>query len=56
MKVAQLRLTLCNPMDYTVQGILQARILIKAIPFSGGSAQPMNRTQVSHITSEFFTS
>ena len=27
MKVAQLCLTLCNPMDYTVHGILQTRIL-----------------------------
>ena len=27
MKVAQLCLTLCDPMDYTVCGILQARIL-----------------------------
>ena len=27
MKVAQLCLTLCNPVDYTVHGILQARIL-----------------------------
>ena len=27
MKVAQSCLTLCNPMDYTVRGILQARIL-----------------------------
>ena len=27
LKVAQLCLTLCNPMDYTVHGILQARIL-----------------------------
>ena len=27
MKVAQSCLTLCNPMDYTVHGILQARIL-----------------------------
>ena len=27
VKVAQLCLTLCNPMDYTVHGILQARIL-----------------------------
>ena len=26
-KVAQLCLTLCNPMDYTVHGIFQARIL-----------------------------
>ena len=32
---------LCNPMDYTVHGILQARIL-KWVPFnfSGGSSQP----------------
>ena len=35
MKVAQLCLTLCNPMDYTVHGILQARILEwVAFPFS----------------------
>ena len=27
MKVAKLFLTLCNPMDYTVHGIFQARIL-----------------------------
>ena len=27
VKVAQSCLTLCNPMDYTVQGLLQARIL-----------------------------
>ena len=27
VKVAQSRPTLCNPMDYTVHGILQARIL-----------------------------
>ena len=27
MKVAQSCLTLCNPMDYTVHGILQARTL-----------------------------
>ena len=27
VKVAQLCHTLCNPMDYTVHGILQARIL-----------------------------
>ena len=30
-----------NPMDYTVHGILQARILEwVAIPFSTGSSQP----------------
>ena len=27
MKVTQLCLTLCDPVDYTVHGILQARIL-----------------------------
>ena len=40
-KVAQSCLTLCNPMDYTVHGILQARILEwVAFPFSRGSSQP----------------
>ena len=35
VKVAQSCLTLCNPMDYTVHGILQARILEwVAFPFS----------------------
>ena len=49
--------TLCNPMDYTVQGILQARILEwVAFPFSRGSSQPRDRTQVSHIAGGFFTS
>ena len=33
--------TLCDPMDYTVHGILQARILEwVAFPFSRGSSQP----------------
>ena len=41
VKVAQSCLILCNPMDYTVHGILQARILEwVAIPFSRGSSQP----------------
>ena len=40
-KVAQSCLTLCNSVDYTVHGILQARILEwVAIPFSMGSSQP----------------
>ena len=57
VKVAQLRLTLCNPMDYIVHGILQARILEwVAIPFSRGSSQPRDCTQVSRITGRFFTS
>ena len=41
VKVAQSCLTLCDPMDYTVRGILQARILEwVAFPFSRGSSQP----------------
>ena len=41
MKVAQLCLALCNPIDYTVFGILQARILQwVAFPISRGSFQP----------------
>ena len=40
MKVAQLCQTLCDPMDYTVHGILQVRILEwVAFPFSRGSFQ-----------------
>ena len=39
-QVAQSSLTLCDPMDYTVHGILQARILERVIfPFSRGSSQ-----------------
>ena len=41
----------------TVHGILQARILEwVAFPFSRGSSQPRDRTQVSHIAGRFFTS
>ena len=41
VKVTQSCLTLCNPMDYTVHGILQARGLEQvAFPFSRGSSQP----------------
>ena len=47
---------LANSMDYTVLGILQARILEwVAFPFSRGSSQPRDRTQVSHIVGGFFT-
>ena len=57
VKVAQLCLTLRDPMDYTVHGILQARILEwVAFPFSRGSSQPRDRSQVSHIAGKFFTS
>ena len=47
---AQCYPTLCDPMDCTVHGILQARVLEwVAFPFSRGSSQPRDRTQVSHI-------
>ena len=47
---------LCDPMDYTVHGILQARILEwVAFPFSRASSQPRDQTQVSHIAGRFFT-
>ena len=51
MKVAQSCLTLCDPMDYTVQTrILQTRILGGiAFPFSKGFSQPRDQTQVSCI-------
>ena len=56
VKVAQSCLTLCDPMDYTVRGILQARILEwVAFPFSRGSSQPRDQTQVSCIAGGFFT-
>ena len=48
VKVAQSCLTPCNPMDYTVHGILQARILEwVAFPFSRESSQPKDWTQMS---------
>ena len=57
VKVAQSYPTLCDPTDYTVHGILQVRILEwVAFPFSRGSSQPRDQTQVSCIAGEFFTS
>ena len=60
--VAQPRPTLCDTMDCSppgssVCGILQARILgWITIPFSRGSSQPRDRTQVSCIfAGRFFT-
>ena len=44
-----------HPKDYTVSGILQPRILQwVAVPFSRGSSQPRDRTQVSLIARRFF--
>ena len=56
-KVTQSSPALCNPMDYTVHGILQARILEwVAVPFSRGSYQSKDWTQVSCIAGGLFTS
>ena len=60
-EVAELCLTLCNPVDCSVpgssvHGILQAKILeCVAISFSTGSSQPRDRTEVSHIAVRRFT-
>ena len=56
VQVAQSCLTLWDPVDYTVYGILQARIVEwVAFPFSEGSSQLRDRTHVSHIADRFFT-
>ena len=56
VKVTQLCPTFCNPMDYTVYGILQDRILEwVAISFTRCFSQPRNRTGVSCIAGRFFT-
>ena len=56
VQVAQSCLCLCNPMNYTVHGILQARILEwVAYPFSRGFSRPRNWTRVSCIAGGFFT-
>ena len=56
VNVSQLCLTFCNPVDYAVHGILQARILEwVAFPFSRGSSQPEDQTQVFRIAGRFFT-
>ena len=56
VKVAHSCPTLCDPMDYTVHGILQARILEWVpFPFSRGFSKPRDQTQVSRIAGGFFT-
>ena len=51
------RVRFCDPMDYIVHGIPQARIRERvAFPFSRESSQPRYRTQVSRIVGRFFTS
>ena len=57
VKVAELCPTLCDPMHCIVRGILQARTLEwVAFPFSRGSSQSRDWTQVSRIAGGFFTS
>ena len=57
VKVAQLCPTLCNPMDYKVRGILQARILeCVSLSLLQASSPPRDQTQVSHISGSYFTS
>ena len=56
VRVSQLCLTLCDPMVYTVHGILQARIFEwVTFPFSRGASQPKDWTQVVHIAGGFLT-
>ena len=44
------------PMDYTAQGILQAKMLEQvAFPFSRGSSKPRDGTQVFCVAGKFFT-
>ena len=54
VKVAQLCPTLCNPMDYTVHGILQVRILQWVnFSLSRGSSQPRSPAlQVDSLPAE----
>ena len=53
MKVAQSCPTLCDPMNYTVHRVFQARILEWVVfSFSRGSSQPRDRTQVSCIQAD----
>ena len=57
VKVTQSCLTLCDPMDCIVHGILLAKILDwVSFLFCRASSQPRDWTQVSCIPSGFFTS
>ena len=49
------RVWLCNCMDYTAHGIIQAIILeCVAIPFSKESSQPRDQTQDSRIAGRYY--
>ena len=57
VKATQSCPALCDSMDYTAHGILQARILEwVAFPFFKGSSQPRDWTLVCHIAGGLFTS
>ena len=57
VKVAQSCLILGSHIDYTFHGILLARILEwVAFPFSRGSSQPRDQTQVFPTAVRYFTS
>ena len=57
VKVTHVCPTFCNPMDSIVHEILPARMLEwVAFPFTRGSSQSRDRTQVSCIAAGFFTS
>ena len=57
VKVTQSVSDSLRPHNYTVHGIVQARILEwVAFPFSRGSSQHRDLTQVSSIAGRFFTS
>ena len=56
VKVTQSCPTLCDPMDFAVHGILQARILEwVTFPFSRGFSLPRDRTQVSCIAGRYIS-
>ena len=56
VKVTWLCPTVCGLMDYTVHGILQARILEWiAISSSRGSSQPRDETLLTCIAGRLFT-
>ena len=56
VKVTQSCPTPCDPMDYIVHGILQARILEGvAFPLSWGSSQFRDQTHIYCIAGVFFT-
>ena len=56
VKVTQSCPTICDPMDYTVYGILQDKILEwVTVPSSRGSSWPRNWTGISHMAGDSST-